>query len=583
MTDSGNLYVGSWREPDKYRLKRQMGAGGEALLWEGEIEVAGVWEPVAVKILRAQKEADLERWRGRWADQAEVLRFIRHPGVVGVREHFEGGGMHYRGEEPSAPGGLFLTMNWVAGPTLREWVTSHPNRPDQYEEFTYLTQIGDVLDWLHSGNATPSRRPVIHADVTPNNVIVTPAGQAVLVDFGLARLTAGLSSAIEGTGGYLAPEVTAAGAYSPASDRYAFGALTYFVLTGIAAPAGLPAIRSGLTAVPSVAAQPGLIEHLMRMFDPDPRVRPACGEWIRRFTAEGATLVAAASKSTVVPTPGTVAMPPLATVPRRRRKLAVVVAAVLLAVGAGAIAIAASGTTDTPSGTGDTVDQEGVPTTSVATTSATTTPVTTTPPVSTPVSTTETDFLPPPSTTTPPPAEFTQPTTFAGQPRVAITTPPVASVPVCFPNCSGQNLTAANLSGLDLSGGDFRNANLLTANFVNTNVSSADFSGANLIGINARGANFSGAYLSAYSMTGAVFSGADLSYADLRKAYALSADFTNADMRNADLTSAYLERTVFANADLSGANLSATNTFGTGDVSGAILTGTIMPDGTIHA
>lgn len=97
MVDDAKFYVGPPANPDKYRLKRQVGSGGEAQFWEAEISVSGVWEPVAVKVLRVDRFADMDRWKSRWAEQAEVLRFIRHPGVVGVREHFEGGGMHYRG------------------------------------------------------------------------------------------------------------------------------------------------------------------------------------------------------------------------------------------------------------------------------------------------------------------------------------------------------------------------------------------------------------------------------------------------------------------------------------------------------
>lgn len=283
------LHVGPDDAPDKYRLKRQISTGGEAQLWEAALDVAGTWEPVAVKILRADHFADFERWKDRWAEQAEVLRFIRHPGVVGVREHFEGSGMHYGGEAPPSQRALYLIMNWHEGLTFREWRQRHLSAADGYEALRLLAQVGDVLDWLHSGQATPSGRPVIHADVTANNVLVTPVGQAVLIDFGLVRLAGGVSAAAEGTSGYLAPEVKALGAYSTASDRYAFGALTYFVLTGQVPSPGIDDIRSGLARLSIVVQQPALLDHLMRMFDPEPDTRPPCGEWIRHFRMSGAT------------------------------------------------------------------------------------------------------------------------------------------------------------------------------------------------------------------------------------------------------------------------------------------------------
>lgn len=283
------LYVGPSHQPDKYRLKRQVGTGGESRLWEAELDLAGVPEPVALKVLRVEREADIESWQARWAEQAEVLRFIRHPGVVGVREHFRGGGMHYRSEEPSASTGLYLVMNWVAGTTLRDWSRAHRMPSDMDLALNYLAQVGDVLDWLHSGQATPSGRPVIHADVTVSNVIVTPSGQAVLVDFGLARVASGLGSSIEGTGGYLAPEVRAAGAYSPASDRYAFGALAFSLITGETAPSDLLELRSRLEVALARVGRPEILEPLMQMFVADPMARPNCGDWIRSFRLGGST------------------------------------------------------------------------------------------------------------------------------------------------------------------------------------------------------------------------------------------------------------------------------------------------------
>jgi len=70
--------VGPADEADKYRLIHQVGSGGGAQLWKAEPSVSGTWEPVAVKVLRADRLGDIDRWKARWAEQAEVLRFIRH-------------------------------------------------------------------------------------------------------------------------------------------------------------------------------------------------------------------------------------------------------------------------------------------------------------------------------------------------------------------------------------------------------------------------------------------------------------------------------------------------------------------------
>ena len=382
-----DFYVGPQSEPDKYRLVHQVGGGGEAQLWKAEVAVAGTWEPVAVKILRSDRLADLAAWKARWSEQAEVLHFIRHPGVVGVREHFEGGGMHTLGEASGASGSLYLVMNWVDGQPLREWVPLHRSPDDFFESLRYLSQVGDVLDWLHSGQATPSGRPVIHADVTPANVIVTGAGQAVLVDFGLIRLATGAGPVVEGTRGYMAPEVLATGNYSPASDRYSFAALTYYVLTGNNPPADLPSIRAGLAAVPVVATQEGLVDHLMTMFDPDPAQRPPAGDWIRYFRVSGTTSGGATGLRPTMPLAAVVGEEVV--VPNRpwtrRWPAAVIAALVVLFVAGMAIAATAGGGSGgkggaQASGRSNTLTRStGTTSTSTTSTSTSTTTATTTP------------------------------------------------------------------------------------------------------------------------------------------------------------------------------------------------------------
>lgn len=383
------FFVGPDEAPDKYRLKRQIGSGGEAQLWEAAMSVSGEWESVAVKILRPEHAAEMARWKDRWAEQAEVLRFIRHPGVVGVREHFDGGGMHYEGETPTGGRALYLVMNWVDGQTLREWVPSHGGPVDVFEPLRFLAQIGDVLDWLHSGQATTSGREIIHADVTANNVLVTPAGQAVLVDFGLVRLAAGLSPVVEGTVGYLAPEVKAAGAYSPASDRYAFGALTYYVITGTPAPISLPDIRLGFSRAPAIAEQPpAIIDHLMRMFDPDPLARPSCSEWMRHLRVSGTTSSEVVGSRPLRPTPSTIgataqttqraeALPATRRPKSRRALIGIGVVAALAVAGIGyAVSRPGNGkataaSSSTPTSLATTIVATAQPTSSSSTTTAT--------------------------------------------------------------------------------------------------------------------------------------------------------------------------------------------------------------------
>jgi serine/threonine protein kinase len=200
MAATGHAYfVGPDEAPDKYRLRRQVGGGGEAELWEADVALAGEREQVAVKILHAWHAADMARWRDRWTEQVELLQMIRRPGVVGVHGQFEGPAMHLAGEADGAARALYLVMNWVDGHDLRDWVVEHRRPEDRLDGLRYLAQVADTLDWLHSGRATTSGRPVVHGDLSPANIIINADGQAVLVDFGLFRIAQQVTTMAAGT------------------------------------------------------------------------------------------------------------------------------------------------------------------------------------------------------------------------------------------------------------------------------------------------------------------------------------------------------------------------------------------------
>ncbi|MEV7582620.1 protein kinase domain-containing protein [Streptomyces erythrochromogenes] len=256
---SQNLHIGPDAAADRYRLLRSIGRGGEAVLYLAEIELAGGSEPVVVKVLDSKTTITPEvfdRISQKWNEQAELLRFVHRPGVVGVREHFEGPPIHRPGESSTLTGrALVLVMNHIDGLDLRDWRAERTlaTAAERREVMRTLEQLAEVLDWLHSGKATPSGRQVVHGDLSPGNVMVDAHGQATLVDFGLSKLTADHQTAeVWFTPGYAAPEVFE-GKRTPGTDRYAFGAIAYFLLSGESPPASPQQLARAMAELPQIA------------------------------------------------------------------------------------------------------------------------------------------------------------------------------------------------------------------------------------------------------------------------------------------------------------------------------------------
>lgn len=387
------FHVGPDGEPDKYTLVRQFGAGGEAQLWKAVLRLAGEAEPVAVKVLRPERMDDFDSLSVRWAEQAELLRFVRHPGVVGIREHFEGPPAHSPGTAPHAAGrSLYLVMNWVTGHPVRDWIMVNSGPDALLQTFNHLEQVAEVLDWLHSGQATPSGRVVVHGDLSPGNVMISDAGQAILVDFGLVRIAAQHTVHAAGTPGYAAPEVWQSGAYTPAADRYGFGALAYLMLTGDDPPLVSAEAAAQLAGLPLIArAGAERFEVLTRIFSDDPAQRPAAVEWVRALRS-GASVTARTAAGTIAmppdrsfaPTASAGALAPatdtgvVAHRSRSRRTLLVGLAILgaVLAAGIGYAALATAGVGST-AGPGSAATSSAVAATSVAATSSA--PATTSP------------------------------------------------------------------------------------------------------------------------------------------------------------------------------------------------------------
>jgi transcriptional regulator with GAF, ATPase, and Fis domain len=142
-----------------------------------------------------------------------VLSAVDHPGVSALIDY---GSL--------ASGGRYLARRWVEGEDLLTWAMSKPNE----EIGAMVARLCPALDHLH-------RAGFVHADIKPENVIVTPEGKPILCDFGLsgrqgARLP---DSAVSGTLFAIAPEVLMGMELTASSDLFALGAMLHRLLVGI--------------------------------------------------------------------------------------------------------------------------------------------------------------------------------------------------------------------------------------------------------------------------------------------------------------------------------------------------------------
>ena len=136
----------------------------------------------------------------------------------------------------SLPGqGQYLVMVFIEGMDLQELLDAASDPLPETKVIPWIEQVCDALSYLHSQNP-----PIIHRDIKPANIKITPQGQAVLVDFGIAKVydpklktTVGARAV---TPGFSPPEQYGRGRTDPRTDIYALGATLYALLTKVEPP-----------------------------------------------------------------------------------------------------------------------------------------------------------------------------------------------------------------------------------------------------------------------------------------------------------------------------------------------------------
>jgi beta-lactam-binding protein with PASTA domain/tRNA A-37 threonylcarbamoyl transferase component Bud32 len=204
----------------RYRIEREIGAGGMARVFRASDEALG--RVVAIKMPRDPYATD-PPFRERFLREARAAARLSHPNIVAVYDV---------GEQDGRP---FLVMQFVDGPTLKDELARRGPLPVG-EAVAFVRQVAEALAYAHLHG-------IVHRDVKPANILLTqplagdgPRRRALLSDFGIARSLgeAGLSASNEvfGTVHYLAPERAQGQPALPASDVYSLGIVLYELLTG---------------------------------------------------------------------------------------------------------------------------------------------------------------------------------------------------------------------------------------------------------------------------------------------------------------------------------------------------------------
>ncbi len=199
---------------NRYRLLRQIGVGGMAIVYHGRDLM--LERPVAIKVLRQDLSSD-PSFREHFKQEAKAAANLSHPNIVTV---------HDFGLDKNQ---LYIVMEYVPGTELKTIMR-------QKGQFSIEEAIL-LISQACAGTGYAHRAGLIHCDIKPQNILVTPDQRVKVTDFGIARALSTIRpdeqhEVIWGSPQYFSPEQASGLAPSPASDVYSLGVILYEMLTG---------------------------------------------------------------------------------------------------------------------------------------------------------------------------------------------------------------------------------------------------------------------------------------------------------------------------------------------------------------
>jgi len=199
---------------DRYQLDKQLGEGGMAIVYQASDLM--LERTIAVKILRKDFSKS-KAFQERFKEEARAAANLTHPNIVTV---------HDFGFDNDR---LFIVMEHVPGTDLKQIIKKSGALPADHASRLFIQACAGI-GYAH-------RAGLVHCDIKPHNMLVTPDHRLKVTDFGIARALASVkhdeqSQAIWGSPAYFSPEQAAGRAPSPASDVYSLGIVLFEMLTG---------------------------------------------------------------------------------------------------------------------------------------------------------------------------------------------------------------------------------------------------------------------------------------------------------------------------------------------------------------
>ena len=241
----------------KYKIIRALGQGGFGITYEAEQVLRR--RKVAVKeffmkdccerddatsrvtVGTGSQRALVEKFRGKFIREAQMIAGMEHPHIIRVTDVFE--------ENDTA----YYVMDYLPGGSLVDQVKRNgPLSEDKAEK--YIRQVADALNYIHSQNT-------VHLDVKPSNILLNAKGEAILIDFGISKhyddsgdqtsstpvgISKGYAPLEQGRDGDVSQ-------FKPSTDIYALGATLYYLITGVVPPEASLVNEDGLTMPQSVS------------------------------------------------------------------------------------------------------------------------------------------------------------------------------------------------------------------------------------------------------------------------------------------------------------------------------------------